>query len=578
MDISIKIAGQAGQGIQSIAEILLKVLKLNGLHVFAYQDYMSRVRGGHNFMQIRISNSSVYSMNEHCNILVALDTNSVDVHRNEVPRGGAIIYDPHSTMVDSPDNRFIPIPMNNLAKEVGSPILSNTISVGSILALLDIEKGDAEAFIKKQFAKKGEDVIEKNLKALEKGYSYFTENFSSRRYTNIIPLPPPFKKGERGGFLLMNGSEAVGFGAIAGGCQFIAAYPMSPSTGVFTYITGKAKEFNIISEQAEDEIAAINMALGASFSGARAMTTTSGGGLSLMAEGLSLAGVMEAPVVVVNAQRPGPATGLATRTGQEDLEYVLHIGHGEFPRFVFAPGHPEEAFYTTIHAFNLSDKYQVPAFILIDQYFADTYATVKEFDLNKIKAISYQPSVVSNPYLRYQITKDGISPRAYPNPPSPPLEKGDKGDFTFIADSHEHTENGHITEDGEVRNKMVEKRFRKLKGMQKEFGKPTYYGDKKAKSVFLAWGSNYGVVRETVDYLNKLKKPAAMLHFNRIYPFPRKEAIAFLKGAKEIITIENNYQGQFSNVLKTETGIEADGKILKYDGRPFTVNYILKKV
>src|SRR3989338_2458562 len=515
-DISIKIAGQAGQGIQSIAEIMLKVLKLNGLHVFAYQDYMSRVRGGHNFMQVRISDSPVYSIKEDCNILVALDTNSVDVHRNEVPKGGAIIYDPNSIMVDSPDSRYFPIPLTNLAKEIGSPILSNTISTGSILALLDIDKMDAEEFIKKQFAKKGEETVEKNLKALVKGYIYFLENFRSWK---------------------------------------------------FTYITGKAKEFNIISEQAEDEIAAINMALGASFSGARAMTTTSGGGLSLMAEGLSLAGVMESPVVVVNAQRPGPATGLATRTGQEDLEYVLHIGHGEFPRFVFAPGHHEEAFYTTIHAFNLSDKYQVPAFILIDQYFADTYATVKEFDLNKVKAISSQQSAFSNDYKRYQITKDGVSPRAYPM----------QGDFTFIADSHEHTENGHITEDGEVRNKMVEKRFRKLKGMQKEFGKPTYYGDKKAKTVFLAWGSNYGVVRETVAYLKKQKRSAAMLHFNRIYPFPRKEAVAFLKGAKEIITVENNYQGQFGNVLKAETGIGVDDKILKYDGRPFTVNYILKK-
>ncbi|MBI3583711.1 MAG: 2-oxoacid:acceptor oxidoreductase subunit alpha [Nitrospinae bacterium] len=560
-DISIKIAGQAGQGIQSIAEILLKVLKLNGLHVFAYQDYMSRVRGGHNFMQVRISDTPVYSIKEDCNILVALDTNSVDVHRNEVPKGGAIIYDPHSTMVDSPDNRFIPIPMNNLAKEFGSSVLSNTISAGSILALLDIDKVDAEEFIKKQFSKKGEEIIEKNLKALEKGYTYFLENFRNWKFTDI-------KSNKKNKLILINGSEAVGFGAIAGGCQFIAAYPMSPSTGVFTYITGKAKEFNIISEQAEDEIAAINMALGASFAGGRAMTTTSGGGLSLMAEGLSLAGVMEAPVVVVNAQRPGPATGLATRTGQEDLEYVLHIGHGEFPRFVFAPGHPEEAFYTTINAFNLSDKYQVPAFILIDQYFADTYATVKEFDLNKVKAISSQPSSFSNDYKRYQITKDGVSPRAYPG----------QGDFTFIADSHEHTENGHITEDGEVRNEMVKKRFRKLKGMQKEFGKPTYYGDKKAKSVFVTWGSNYGVVRETVDYLKKSKKSAAMLHFNRIYPFPRKEARAFLKGAKEIITVENNYQGQFGNILKAETGIEADGKILKYDGRPFTVDYILKNL
>ncbi|MBI3814043.1 MAG: 2-oxoacid:acceptor oxidoreductase subunit alpha, partial [Nitrospinae bacterium] len=431
IDINIKIAGQAGQGIQSIAEILIKVLKTQGLHIFAVQDYMSRVRGGHNFMQMRISDSPVYSMQEHCDVLIALDKNSIDIHKREVPKGGAIIYDPHSVKADSPDRRYIPIPLNTLSKEVGSPIFTNVIAAGAILALMGIDAKAAEAIIKKQFSKKGDEVVEKNLKALQAGYSYFQENFDNRKYS--IKAQSSKLKAQ----MLMNGSEAVGLGAIAGGCQFISAYPMSPSTGVFTYITQKAKEFNIISEQAEDEIAAINMALGASFAGARAMTATSGGGLSLMAEGISLSGIMETPVVIVNAQRPGPATGLATRTAQEDLEYVLHIGHGEFPRFVFAPGNVEETFYTAIHAFNLADKYQVPAFILIDQYLADTYMTFKELNLNKVKAVSYQPSVVSNPYLRYQITNDGVSPRAYPG----------QGDFTFIADSHEHTESGHITED-----------------------------------------------------------------------------------------------------------------------------------
>ncbi len=562
IDISIKIAGQAGQGIQSIAEILSRVLKTQGMHIFAVQDYMSRVRGGHNFMQMRISDSPVYSMQEYCDALIALDTDSIEIHKREVPKEGAIIYDPHSVKADSPDNRYMPIPLNTLAKEVGSPIFGNMVSAGSVLALFGIDAGNAEAFIRKLFGKKGDEIVEKNLKALRSGYSYFLEKFSDKKkmLQNIAT------SNDR--LVLMNGSEAVGLGAITGGCQFISAYPMSPSTGVFTYITQNAREFNIVSEQAEDEIAAINMALGASFAGARAMTATSGGGLSLMAEGISLSGIMETPVVIVNAQRPGPATGFATRTAQEDLEYVIHIGHGEFPRFVFAPGNVEEAFYTTIHAFNLSDKYQVPAFILIDQYLADTYTTLKGLDLDKVKAACHQPLSFDNEYKRYRITKSGVSPRAYPM----------QGDFTFMSDSHEHTENGHITEDKDVRNKMVEKRFGKLKGMQKEFGKPTYYGDKKAKTIFLTWGSNYGVVRETIDYLKKQKRPAAMLHFNRIYPFPRKETISALKDTKEIIAVENNYQGQFGNVLKAETGIEVDKKILKYDGRPFTVDYILRKI
>ena len=562
-DISIKIAGQAGQGLQSISELLIKVLKTKGMHVFAVQDYMSRIRGGHNFMQIRISDNPIHSMQEHCDILIALDKNSETIHKSEVPEGGSIIYDPHSIQVDSPDKRYLPIPLYDLSKEVGGVLFSNMISAGSISALLGLDTNDSHAFIKKQFAKKGEEIISKNMKALESGYSYVLKNLGNRKYREL-------KSQNSNKLMLMNGSEAVGFGAVAGGCQFISAYPMTPSTGIFEYLTRKAKYFNIVSEQAEDEIAAINMALGASFAGARAMTTTSGGGLSLMAEGISLSGAMETPIVIVNAQRPGPATGLPTRTGQEDLEYVLHIGHGEFPRFVFAPGHPEEAFYTTIHAFNLTDKYQVPVFILIDQYLADTYVTLNEIDLTRVKSERYflENGKNMNHYLRYKLTKNGVSPRAYPL----------QGDFTVIADCHEHTEDGHITEEIEVRNKMVKKRFEKLKDMQDEFGTPIYYGNDKAKTIFLTWGSSYGVVRETVDYLNRQRNPAAMIHFNRIYPFPKNELEMAIKDTREIIAVEGNFQGQFSHFMKAETGIEVNRKILKYDGRPFTVNHILKNL
>jgi 2-oxoglutarate ferredoxin oxidoreductase subunit alpha len=371
--------------------------------------------------------------------------------------------------------------------------------------------------------------------------------------------------------MLINGAESIGLGMIAGGARFISSYPMSPSTAIFNYITAHAKKLGIVSEQAEDEIAALQMGLGASAAGARAVTTTSGGGLSLMAEGVSLAGVAEIPIVIANLQRPGPGTGLPTRTGQEDLEMVLHIGHGEFPRFVFAPGTVEEAFYTSIHAMNLADKYQVPVFILGDQHLVDGYVTLDGLDPGLVK---FREQVMNGGgsarkhYLRYRFTKSGVSPRAV---------YGQDG-FHFITDSHAHSEDGHITEEMHFAKKMVEKRFLKLKGMAKEPYGPVCYGPQNAKIVLVSWGSTYGAVRETVETLRAAGKSAAMVHFNRLSPFPAEEAVRLLKSRKDIHVVENNYQSQFSRLLRRETGIAAGKPVLRYDGRPFTVSFITEKI
>ncbi len=563
LDFNITIAGSAGQGLQTIANILLKVLARNGYHVFSSQDYMSRIRGGHNFTNIRVSDKPIYSTTVSPQLLVALDQQSVDVHYKHLADPAIIIHDSDIIKVKkSKKVQGVAIPLAKLSTESGSPAYVNSAALGALFALLRLDLNDLISFIETRFTKKSLEQIKGNIIAATKGFTYTSEKYQ----TLNINIGKVRKKNR----MLINGAESISIGLIAGGLRFISAYPMTPSTGIFTYITGKARKFGIISEQAEDEIAACNMVLGAGAAGARAAVTTSGGGLSLMCEGISLAGAAEIPIVIANMQRPGPATGFPTRTAQEDLDLVLNIGHGEFPRFIFAPGTAEEAFYTSIHAMNLAEKYQAPVFILGDQHLVDCFVTLEELNPNKVtyKSHMVKSSDLKKPYLRYKDTKSGVSPLAYYG----------QDKVAFIVDSHIHTEDGHISEDMVVARKLTEKRFRKVDGMKKEFYGPQYYGLKNAKTVFVSWGSTYGAVRETIDYLLEKKKSVAMIHYNKISPFPVEESIKLLKSRKDICVVENNYQAQFNRLLKRETYINTGEPILRYDGRPFNVQYIIEKL
>ncbi|MHC4139278.1 MAG: 2-oxoacid:acceptor oxidoreductase subunit alpha [Planctomycetota bacterium] len=561
-DFNITIAGSAGQGLQTIVNILLKVLARSGYHVFSSQDYMSRIRGGHNFTNIRMSNKPIYSTAVSSQLLVALDQQSVDVHYRHLADPAIIIHDSDTIKVKkSKKVQDVAIPLAKLSRESGSPAYVNSAAVGTLFALLRLDLDGLISFLRTRFTKKSLEQIKGNINAATNGFRYASEN-----YENIKLNIDKVRKKNR---MLINGAESISIGMIAGGIRFISAYPMTPSTGIFTYITGKARKFGIISEQAEDEISACNMVLGAGAAGVRAAVTTSGGGLSLMCEGISLAGAAEIPIVIANMQRPGPATGFPTRTAQEDLDLVLNIGHGEFPRFIFAPGTAEEAFYTSIHAMNLAEKYQVPVFILGDQHLIDSSITLDKLDPNKVKYKNYmvKNNNLKKPYLRYKNTKSGVSPLAYYG----------QNKVTFIVDSHIHTEDGHISEDRDVAKKLVEKRFRKLDGMKKGFHGLQYYGLKNAETIFVSWGSTYGAVRETIDYLHEQKKSVAMIHYNKIWPFPVEESIKLLKSRKDIRVVENNYQAQFNRLLKRETNINTAEPILRYDGRPFNVQYIIEK-
>ncbi len=559
-DLTITIAGEAGQGLNTLAKILLKLLARSGYHLFASQDYMSRIRGGHNFTKIRVSDKPLYSSTSASHLLVALNQESVDLHHNHLFNPSIIIHDLDTIEVKKTGKICdVALPIRKIAVDSGNTLYGNSVVLGILTALLKLELTLLANILKASFARKTAEHKKGNIKAASEGFHYMLDNFQNLK----IPLGKPKKKSR----MLLSSTESIAIGMMAGGIRFISAYPMTPSTGIFTYITNKARKLNIISEQAEDEIAACNMALGASAAGARSAVTTSGGGLSLMCEGISLSGMAEIPLVIVNMQRPGPATGFPTRTAQEDLDLVLHIGHGEFPRFIFAPGTAEEAFYTSINAMNLAEKYQVPVFILGDQHLADSYVTLDRLNVHKAPYKSYlvKNGTLKKPYLRYKITKSGVSPLAHYG----------QENIHFIVDSHIHTEDGHISEEMNVAREMAEKRFRKLNGMKKEFSGPHYYGPESAKTIFVSWGSTYGAVRETVDYLLTKKRDVAMVHFNKIWPFPVQESIEILKSRKDICVVENNYQGQFDRLLKRETKIKTGEPILRYDGRPFDVQFII---
>ncbi|MEW6569638.1 MAG: 2-oxoacid:acceptor oxidoreductase subunit alpha [Nitrospirota bacterium] len=564
MDYSIKIGGEAGQGIQTIGDTLSKVFSRAGYHVFTHQDYESRIRGGHNFYQIRFSDKPVSSSREKIDILVALDKASIHLHEREITDGGQIVYDSTTLRQKYERSEFLDVPFMDLAKESGgSKIMANTVAVGSVLGMLGMNLEILSNILKDTFKKKGEEVIRANENAAQAGHDYAIKQCLKCSFS-VAPKGPPR--------MLISGVEAIAVGAYSAGCKFYSAYPMTPSTGIMIYLNSKIREFGVLVEQAEDEIAAINMALGASFAGVRAMTGTSGGGFALMVEGLSLAAMTETPIVIALGQRPGPATGFPTRTEQGELLFALHAAHGEFPRIVFTPGTPEQAFFLTNKAFDLAEKYQVPAFILFDQYLADSEWTFEEFNLEKIRYQDYRLRGEAfrslQEYKRHAFTENGISPLGVP---------GD-AKHLVVTDSDEHDEEGHIVEDAETRVRMVEKRLlKKLPLIREEIEPPFLYGNSDPEIVITGFGSTFGVLKEAVDHLSG-KREIAFLHFTEISPFPLTEKfdyIKILKGAKITICVENNATGQFARMVRSETGHLFDEHIRKNDGRPFLLEELI---
>jgi len=568
MDISIRIGGAAGQGIQSISSIIAKTFVRHDFYVFVNQDFASRIRGGHNFDQVRISSNPVKAVADKVQILIALDKETTRRDMECLNGDGFLLFDGDAIGFTSDDPNHLSIPFAQIASDAGkSKIMINSVATGAAIALMGFELQPVLDGLQEQFKQKGSETVANNQKSATAGYDFVRQNLKT---TPTFKIPSTELVRQK---MLLTGSQAMALGAMASGLKFFSGYPMSPATTIMEFVSTQAASYNIVLEQAEDEIAAVNMVIGASFAGVRAMTATSGGGFCLMVEALSLAGMTETPAVIVVAQRPGPSTGLPTRTEQADLNLVMHAGHGDFPRAILAPGYPEQAIHLMSKAFNLADKYQTPIIVLGDQHFGDAYFTVDELDFRNITIdrghiLTDQDLPSPLDYRRYAPSKSGISPRILPG----------QTKAVLYADSDEHTEEGHITESGAVRNQMMHKRMQKLEGLRREIGPPEIYPAGEAEIVLLGWGSTHGAIKEAVDRLNQEGAAARMIHYSELFPFnARHVPIEELKQSK-IIAVENNYTGQFADLFSQETGLPVDQRILKYDGRPFTPREITDQI
>jgi 2-oxoglutarate ferredoxin oxidoreductase subunit alpha len=551
-EVSIVLCGEAGQGIQTVEHILTQTLILSGYHVFSTEEYMSRIRGGSNSTMVRVSSNRVSAPVDRIDFLVPFSPGAVRHVQKRISSETILLGEKKNYGNEYQGERAIDVPLSQIAQEIGGPLYSNTVAVALLAGLLKVEKEVLNPYLRHHFAGKDETIVQKNLEAARRGYE--VSDTLLRNGKIQIGL---VKHNEVKDEILIDGVEALAMGAIAGGCNFLSFYPMSPSTAVAVLLAEHSKEFGIIVEQAEDEISAMNMGIGAWYAGARGLASTSGGGFALMVEGLSLAGMIESPMVVHIGQRPGPATGLPTRTEQGELLFALYSGHGEFPRIILTPGTIEGCFYLAQKAFDLADQYQVPVFILTDQYLLESHYNISSLDPTRIPLKKYFIETKQD-YRRYQLTETGISPRGIPN----------FGEGLVVLDSDEHDEEGHITEDMDLRTKMVNKRLKKLDLLMKDVIAPELIGPKDYKTLIIGWGSTYLIIKEALERLGR--EEMALLHFKQVYPL-HPNTVDYLQKAKKRVIVENNRTGQFGQLLRMQTGFNMDQKILKYNGSPFSV-------
>lgn len=548
-EITLTLGGEAGKGLQTIAHTLARMFMNGGLHVLAVSEFMSRIRGGSNSITLRTSQQPVRALKERIDVCVLLDKEALPRLRGRCTPETLLVGDPD---VFKTETGMQPLPLLELCAKIGSAIFGNSIVCGYITRIIDWDLAPLEASLARAFA--DPDLLAKNNAAARIGWEY-GEEVRGRYALSLGEVPS--------GRLLLDGSQAVALGALAGGCNFISSYPMSPATGVLIHLAKLAHRHGVVVEQAEDEISAINMGLGSWYAGGRAMVSTSGGGFDLMAEGLSLCGEIESPMVIHLAQRPGPGTGLPTRTEQGDLEIARYSGHGEFPRAILAPGSPEEAFACAAHAFTMADASQSPVFILTDQYLLDNQCVLDPFVLPKMPPESMLTTTTAN-YKRYAPGPDGVSPRGIPG----------LGTGIVRVDSDEHSADGNITEDFDVRVSMVDKRLDKMRLLREDFAlMPHLYGPTDFHRLIVGWGSTAAAVTEALKQL----QPAltAFLHCVQLYPVAQA-VIDHLHKATQIIVIENNATGQFARLLRAETGCVISREWHKYNGLAFTMDEIVE--
>ena len=563
-ELTILLGGSAGQGLQSMGQVLSRALSRLGLHVFALQDYESRIRGGHAFFQLRTAGQRLDAHVDTVNILVALDEQTLLIHEKELAPDGIILYDSDKIKTEYSGKKYLPLKLSTISREQGgSSAMANTVALGAVWSIMGLALEVVEEVLQSFFGAKSAEIVEKNIQVARVGFQLGAEKRSP-----VFALQPPGGKKR----LVISGTEATGLGAIAADVRFYSAYPMTPATGVMEFIMDHSKDYGIVVEQAEDEISAINMALAASYMGVRSMVGTSGGGFSLMVEGLGLGGILELPLVIFEAQRPGPATGLPTRTEQSDLLFAVFASQSEFPRVVLAPWTPESSFSLTAEAFNLADRLQTPVIILSDHHLASSYWTVDDLpsaavSVDRGALASAKELGSGSEYLRYRLTQTGASPRAWPG----------QGSALVVSCGDEHDESGHVTEDPVLRTAMVDKRWKKLELAGTDPGLEADL-QKGADTVLIGWGSTYGALREAVDRKRAQGEKISFIQIYRLWPFPAAELQKRVAGHARIVVAENNSIGQLARLIRMETGLTVDQNVLKYDGRPFSVDRVFKSL
>lgn len=569
------IGGKAGYGIFTTGRIFSKCMTRGGYNTFDYKEYPSLIRGGHQNYHVSVSKEEIFSPYKKLDILIALDELTIKRHQNRIKKDGVLLYDSQKvkepeTAITRKDIVVIPVPLEQIARKIsGSPVMRNTAAVGAALALIKYELEIFNGIMKDTFSRKGEAVVKKNIETAMAGADYINKNFKDACGLSFQPLE---KKGK---LMVVSGNQAVAMGAIKGGCKFFAAYPMTPASSILSYMAKYEFDYNIVVKQAEDEIAVINMAIGAGHAGARSFTATSGGGFALMAEGYGLAAMTETPVVIVVVSRPGPATGLPTWNAQGDLSFVLSAAPDDFPRVVIAPGDMQESFFFTHQAFNLAEKYQTPVIILSDKFLGESHKSEMFFDTSALKVdrghILTQKEVqeIQKASLEEEFTPQNLPLKRYQYidaPVSPRIIPGTKGAI-FCANSDEHDEYGFSNEEPENKTKMTDKRHKKLIDIKKNFPGPKWYGPKGAKTTVICWGSTKLTVLEAMKHIPN--KEVNILHFTHISPLPIEKVTPELKKIKKSIVVECNKTGQLNRYLKEQTGYSADDILTKYDGRMF---------
>ncbi|WP_210610008.1 2-oxoacid:acceptor oxidoreductase subunit alpha [Priestia flexa] len=570
--LSWKVGGQQGEGIESTGEIFSTALNRLGYYLYGYRHFSSRIKGGHTNNKIRVSTTQVRSVSDDLDILVAFDQETIDVNVHELRQGGIVIGDAKFKPA-LPENcttaTLYSVPFTEIATELGTSLMKNMVAVGASSAVLHIDTNVFEEVVLEIFGRKGQQVVQKNMEAIKRGAEYIREQLGENLETMRLEPADGQKR------MFMIGNDAIALGAVAGGARFMPAYPITPASEIMEYLIKKLPQFGGTVIQTEDEIAACTMAIGANYAGVRALTASAGPGLSLMMESIGLAGITEQPIVIIDTQRGGPSTGLPTKQEQSDLMAMIYGTHGEIPKIVMAPSTVEEAFYDTIEAFNLAEEYQCPVIMLTDLQLSLGKQSVNPLDYSRIQIRRGKlqkdelPELEAKEYYkRYEVTKDGVSPRVIP---------GMKNGIHHVT-GVEHDETGKPSESPINRNNQMDKRMRKLDNIQ--FKTPIHLHSDEVDSdvLFVGFNSTRGAIEEAMERLEADGLRVNHAHIRLIHPFPADELLPYVNGAKKVIVVENNATGQLANILKMNVGNHHKVQsILKYDGNPFLPQEVYAK-